>query len=212
MFFSCLLLTIVVHECGHLLASLFYKVKVEVFSIGFGKVLLSKTINKIKFCISLIPLGGYIQLAGERTKVKNGFLAQPYSKKAVILLSGILFNIFLAAICYQLNYKNILLGFSVDLQVLYYCVTMQYELLNTLLLVVNPDILLLELSLLSISTAMFNLLPIPCLDGGQCIYIWIEKLFPFKTFVRIYDQLNAFGFWFLIWFQVYIFYWYWISR
>jgi regulator of sigma E protease len=55
-----------VHEWGHYIAARLCGVKVEVFSIGFGKELFGfndKTGTRWKVC--LVPLGGYVKLFGD---------------------------------------------------------------------------------------------------------------------------------------------------
>jgi regulator of sigma E protease len=52
------------HEFGHFLMAKLVGVKVEVFSIGFGKKLFCKKIGETNWCISAVPLGGYVQMKG----------------------------------------------------------------------------------------------------------------------------------------------------
>ena len=55
-----------VHELGHYIAAIKNKVKVEVFSVGFGKELFGfndKNNTRWKFCI--LPFGGYVKMKGE---------------------------------------------------------------------------------------------------------------------------------------------------
>lgn len=53
------------HELGHFLMARFFGVRVEVFSIGFGKKVFSKVVGQTEYCLSLIPLGGYVQMKGQ---------------------------------------------------------------------------------------------------------------------------------------------------
>jgi regulator of sigma E protease len=59
---------ILVHETGHFLAARAMGVAVEAFSIGMGPVLLHKTLGGTDYRLSLVPLGGYCAMKGE----KNG--------------------------------------------------------------------------------------------------------------------------------------------
>lgn len=61
----CLIFLILFHELGHFIAAKLCGVKVESFSIGFGPVLLHKTIKGTDYRISLFPLGGYCGMKGE---------------------------------------------------------------------------------------------------------------------------------------------------
>ncbi len=60
----CLIVTI--HELGHLFAALISGVTVESFSVGMGPVILHKTIRNIDWRLSLLPLGGYCAMKGEK--------------------------------------------------------------------------------------------------------------------------------------------------
>lgn len=62
----CLFFLILFHEFGHFLAAKLFGVKVESFSIGFGPILLHKTIKGTDYRLSLFPLGGYCGMKGEK--------------------------------------------------------------------------------------------------------------------------------------------------
>src|SRR5665648_11354 len=53
------------HELGHYLAARYFGVHVEVFSIGFGKKIFKKVYKGTEYCISSVPLGGYVQMKGQ---------------------------------------------------------------------------------------------------------------------------------------------------
>jgi len=95
-FIIILSITVMVHEFGHFISAKLHKVKVEKFSIGFGPVIFKKVINSMDFLVSLIPLGGYVKLAGdERSKFKNQpyeFLSKSTLEKIKIVIFGPLFN------------------------------------------------------------------------------------------------------------------------
>lgn len=55
-----------VHELGHYLVAVWCRVRVEVFSIGFGKKIFSFKRGHTVYCLSLIPLGGYVKMFGEQ--------------------------------------------------------------------------------------------------------------------------------------------------
>jgi len=91
------------HELGHFLAARFFGVRVEVFSIGFGKKVLTKVIGNTQYCISLIPLGGYVQMKGQddRDPAKISYDADSYTVKKpwqriIILFAGPFANFLLA--------------------------------------------------------------------------------------------------------------------
>jgi regulator of sigma E protease len=54
-----------VHELGHFLVARWHGVRVLVFSLGFGPKLFKFTRGDTEYCVSIIPLGGYVKMAGE---------------------------------------------------------------------------------------------------------------------------------------------------
>ena len=55
---------IFVHELGHFLAARRHGVRVLTFSLGFGPKILKVTRGETEYCVSAIPLGGYVKMAG----------------------------------------------------------------------------------------------------------------------------------------------------
>lgn len=98
---------IFVHELGHFTAARFFGVKVEVFSIGFGKRLLTKKIGETQWSISAIPLGGYVKMKGQddtnplavSSDIDSYNVKKPW-QKIIILLAGPLSNFLLAFFIY----------------------------------------------------------------------------------------------------------------
>lgn len=91
---------IVIHELGHFAVAKAFGVTVERFSIGFGPVLLKKTLFNTEFCVSAVPLGGYVKLAGEDPKESKGdggeYCLKPAYQKFLIVLAGPIMNALLA--------------------------------------------------------------------------------------------------------------------
>src|SRR3974390_3502012 len=92
---------ILVHEFGHYAAAKFFRVRVEVFSIGFGKRLLGFRKGETDYRISAIPLGGYVKMSGEnpmdeRTGDPGEFLSHPRWQRFIVALAGPAMNILLA--------------------------------------------------------------------------------------------------------------------
>ena len=56
---------ILIHEFGHYAAAKYFGVRVEVFSIGFGKRLFGFRKGETDYRISALPLGGYVKMSGE---------------------------------------------------------------------------------------------------------------------------------------------------
>ncbi len=92
---------ILIHEFGHYAAAKLFKVRVEVFSIGFGKRLLGFRKGETDYRISAIPLGGYVKMSGENpmdqlTGDPGEFLSHPRWQRFVIAIAGPAMNILLA--------------------------------------------------------------------------------------------------------------------
>ena len=56
---------IFVHELGHFLIAKLLGVKVLRFSVGFGARLAGFTWGETEYRLSVLPLGGYVKMAGE---------------------------------------------------------------------------------------------------------------------------------------------------
>jgi len=54
-----------IHEMGHFLVAKWRGVRVERFSLGFGKKLIGFTRGETEYIICLLPLGGYVKMYGE---------------------------------------------------------------------------------------------------------------------------------------------------
>jgi regulator of sigma E protease len=92
---------ILIHEFGHYAAAKLLGVRVEVFSIGFGKRLLGFRKGDTDYRISAIPLGGYVKMTGEnpmdeRTGDPAEFLSHPRWHRFIIAIAGPAMNILLA--------------------------------------------------------------------------------------------------------------------
>jgi regulator of sigma E protease len=90
-----------VHELGHFLAARRIGVRVLTFSLGFGPKLLSFKRGDTEYCISAIPLGGYVKMAGEnpddaRTGAPDEFLSKTKWQRFQVLIMGPVMNLALA--------------------------------------------------------------------------------------------------------------------
>jgi regulator of sigma E protease len=89
------------HESGHFVMAKLFKVKVLVFSFGFGKRLFGFRKGPTDYRVSLIPLGGYVRMAGdtpEENQPQNAdeFLSRPKWQRFLILVAGPFMNLVIA--------------------------------------------------------------------------------------------------------------------
>ena len=119
-FFSFIILLSVivfVHELGHYLVAIMNKVKVETFSIGFGKEIIGWNDKRgTRWKISILPFGGYVKMFGEDTfsksKIPSSLKKYAFSNKTVyrrfmIVAAGPIANFLFAIICYTFLYTFI---------------------------------------------------------------------------------------------------------
>ncbi|WRF39179.1 RIP metalloprotease RseP [Helicobacter pylori] len=117
---------IFVHELGHFTIARICGVKVEVFSIGFGKKLYFFKLFGTQFALSLIPLGGYVKLKGmdkeedeTNESVHDSYAQKSPFKKLWILFGGAFFNFLFAILVYfflALGGEKVLLPIIGDLE------------------------------------------------------------------------------------------------
>ena len=94
---------IFVHELGHFLMARRIGVRVLTFSLGFGPKLLSFRRGDTEYCLSAIPLGGYVKMAGEnpeetRTGASDEFLSKTKWQRFQVLIMGPVMNLVLAVV------------------------------------------------------------------------------------------------------------------
>jgi len=104
-FLIVLSILVMVHEFGHFFTAKRLGVKVEKFSFGFGPRLFSIKKDETEYLISLIPLGGYVKMAGdEPSEAKNDpgeFLSKSISDRFKIIFAGPLLNYILAFLIFS---------------------------------------------------------------------------------------------------------------
>jgi regulator of sigma E protease len=94
---------IFVHELGHFLVARWYGVRVITFSLGFGPKLLKFRRGDTEYCVSAVPLGGYVKLAGEtvqddRQGAPDEFLSKSKWIRFQVYLAGPIMNLLLAVV------------------------------------------------------------------------------------------------------------------
>ena len=119
---------VTIHELGHFIVAKWNKVRVNTFSVGFGKKLFRFKKGETEYCISAIPFGGYVAMAGENPdSIEDGklpsqddFLGKSVGARAAIAFAGPFVNIAFAFILLIFLYmvgvqepdnKSLIIGF-----------------------------------------------------------------------------------------------------
>src|SRR5205085_5688769 len=85
------------HESGHFFVAKLFKVRILVFSFGFGRRLFGFRKGDTDYRVSLIPLGGYVRMAGDTpddggpitaTGAPDEYLSKPKWQRFLILFAG----------------------------------------------------------------------------------------------------------------------------
>jgi len=103
-------LLILVHEYGHFVVARWMGVGVERFSIGMGPVLFRWRRRDTEYCVSWIPIGGYVKMVGEESPLEGGgtgaidptksFPLKALWKRFLIVFAGPCMNFLLAAVIF----------------------------------------------------------------------------------------------------------------
>ena len=91
------------HESGHFMVAKLFRVRVLVFSFGFGKRLFGFHRGDTDYRVSLIPLGGYVRMAGDTPEDNHPaspdeFLSKPKWQRFLILFAGPFMNVLIAVV------------------------------------------------------------------------------------------------------------------
>lgn len=107
-----------IHELGHFLAAKLFGMRVDVFSLGFPPRAFGKKVGETDYCISWIPIGGYVKIAGmidesfDTDYLKQEpqpweYRSKPIWQRMIVISAGVLMNIMLAvAIFWGINYMQ----------------------------------------------------------------------------------------------------------
>ncbi len=101
-------LLIFVHELGHFLVAKYFKVRVEVFSLGFGPKLLKFKRGETVYALSAIPLGGYVKMFGDdptatidSDQQAYSFTHKPVNQRIAVVLAGPIMNFLFAILIFS---------------------------------------------------------------------------------------------------------------
>lgn len=99
---------VLVHELGHFLAAKLFRMRVDRFSIGFPPRAFGRQIGETDYCVSWIPIGGYVKIAGmidesfdtdflQKPPEPWEFRSKPIWQRMVVISAGVIMNLLLAA-------------------------------------------------------------------------------------------------------------------
>ncbi len=88
------------HESGHFLTAKWVGVRVKTFSLGFPPKILGRKWGETEYVIGLLPIGGYVKMAGDNPGESSGnpaeFLSRSKWERLAILFAGPFANLVLA--------------------------------------------------------------------------------------------------------------------
>ncbi len=109
---------VLVHEFGHFIAAKLSGMRVDTFSIGFPPRAFGKKIGETDYCVSWIPIGGYVKIAGmidesfdtefvNKPPEPDEFRSKPMYRRIIVVSAGVIMNFLLAfLIFYGINLAN----------------------------------------------------------------------------------------------------------
>ncbi|MBX6766355.1 MAG: site-2 protease family protein [Actinomadura rubrobrunea] len=98
-FVVALLVSVMLHEAGHLLTAKRFGMKATQFFVGFGPTLWSRRVGETEYGVKALPLGGYVRIVGytplepvAAADRPRAFYRQPASRRAVVIVAGVAAN------------------------------------------------------------------------------------------------------------------------
>lgn len=213
-FICMMLLAFLVHELGHYIALTSVGIKANEVAVGFGPKLLRFKFNGTYFSLRIVPLGGYTSWDKKKVRVLS------LLKQIFIVISGIISNYMAFIISFSIIFKaNILLVVTkinsffisdfielfsnIKLNDIYTPKGNLEGNLNVMRNVGSTDSLIMIFAIVNMALFIFNIMPLPGLDGGKIIESIARKALVkmrFKESIidRIMKPLYAASFIFLI--------------
>lgn len=221
-------IVVIVHEFGHFIAARKLKIPVYEFSIGFPfspKVATLFRHRETEFTLRLLPLGGFVSFSKDGSEESTEFFGIERWKRAIIAGAGSVFNIafaFIVLVAIFMVGKGLSFpeGIGASLKSIEAVTAGTFNLLFSLVSgnasfegVSGPvgiaviagkaaeaglfDLLYFT-GMLSLSLGVFNLLPLPALDGGHLVMLAIETLKGGPLKENSYRIVTAMGFAFFL--------------
>lgn len=188
---------IILHEFAHYAVARLCNVKVNEFSVGFGKKILQRKVDGTVYSLRLIPLGGYVNLKGldEKNSDPDSYTSVSIWKRMFIILAGSIANILFGIVTYFVLI-TFLYGINTGLMAtgnFFFSIFESLKMLFTgevgleqftgpigISSIISETKAVTEfiylLALVSLSLGVTNLLPIPPLDGFKFLLLLIEKI------------------------------------
>ncbi len=215
---------VLVHELGHFIAAKKAGVKVYEFSIGFPfspKVLTLFRHKETEFTLRLLPLGGFVSFSKEGDEGAGDLFGASYLNRALILSAGSLFNIVFAFLIFVAVFtagKHVPFPEAISASA-----KTVWEVLSGTVIILAKILtghggteglagpvgiaviagqaagkgllsLLYFTGILSLSLGIMNLFPLPALDGGQLLMLFIEAIRRKPLQIKTYQAVNLLGF------------------
>ena len=188
----------IIHEGAHFIVAKLCRIKVNEFSVGFGKEIFSKKRNETKYTLRLIPLGGYVNLLGEEesSNEEGSFSNASKLKRFLILIAGATINILFGIIVFFILASivnnslksglivtgNYLSNLGESIVAMFTGNIEKEQVVGPVgisSMIVNSNGFIdffYIMSVISISLGVTNLLPIPGLDGGKILFLIVEAI------------------------------------
>ena len=190
-------LIIFIHELGHMTLAKLSGVPIEEFSIGFGPKIWKYKKGETTYSFSVIPIGGYVL---PKIDSEEEFFQIPVNKRIIFTLGGPVANmifsfillIILNIIASGITFDAIFIQPAVQLFTYFYLITggliqlfIQPQALSGIVGVVHQggqfigDSIVKAIHfamIISLNLAIFNLIPLPVLDGGKIVLYLLEKI------------------------------------
>ena len=180
------------HELGHYLVGKYYKLKIDEFSAGIGLAIFKKKINNTLFCLRILPIGGYVK------SDIDDYNKLPLFKKCMFILGGVSVNLLLVIITMSLFHKEgFIVGLLYSFKFIYLGAYYIFSNINLLDFIkdtsidkqyvgykqiiisesfTNHSIIIRYFMAINLMVAIFNLLPIPILDGGRILVEIVKSI------------------------------------
>ena len=198
------MLLIGIHELGHAIAAILCGVKVKRFSIGMGPGLTFKNVPFLnELILSPIVIGGYVLLDDETLAQKSLW------KRLFVLTGGMLANTILASVLFLIGGESLVRALVLPWFIWFWGWPLTFQVLTSGQIPIRDAVsgpvgiggmmtsetypYAFVLALISASLAMFNLLPLPPLDGGLMLTAILEKIIGKKWAQRIHSVLLVVG-------------------